>query len=456
MKNVLNPANKMPSTYRLGIDWRKALLYLTPLLLSLGISALFYPGFMSYDTLHALRGARNGVTDSMWPPMVSYVWRVVDMVSLNPVAMHFTQVFLLLGSVFYSVSILTKSMRSARVFLLIYLCIPVVLGSIAVIWKDVLMAAFFMFGFALILSTHKKRSLPIHVSLLLLAAFSIFLGICSRHNAIAGAIPLLFLLAWAACSRVFRVQSSLWLGVMLLGSLLTSGFYFTKTTLLDNYSLPSFGRIDNTMNIFIQSVRVLDVAGASICVGSNLFGELVPNLSLNEIQKGYDPRHINLSRALLDRVGTDDRINQIWVDVAIQHPFCFFNNKIQVTKYLVGANLGKQYLVTAPAIDVNEYGYSLPKSFLRSKVVSYISNFSIIPFFKPWFLYLASIFAAIYMFRIKAFSAYYFSIYVSAILYFGGSVAMGNAADGRLLFYTTTAITIFTFVAILEYKKRHE
>lgn len=60
-----------------------------PLLFALAICAIFYPGFMSYDTLHAMRGARSGVTDSMWPPMVSYVWRVVDFVSDNPTAMHF-------------------------------------------------------------------------------------------------------------------------------------------------------------------------------------------------------------------------------------------------------------------------------------------------------------------------------------------------------------------------------
>jgi hypothetical protein len=81
-----------------------------PLLTSLGVAALFYPGFMSYDTLHALRGARNGVTDSMWPPMVSYVWRAVDLVSSNPSAMHFSQVFLLLFSIFLSYSILLRKL----------------------------------------------------------------------------------------------------------------------------------------------------------------------------------------------------------------------------------------------------------------------------------------------------------------------------------------------------------
>ena len=41
------------------------------LLMTLAICFTFYPGFMSYDSLHALRGARGEVTDSVWPPMGS-------------------------------------------------------------------------------------------------------------------------------------------------------------------------------------------------------------------------------------------------------------------------------------------------------------------------------------------------------------------------------------------------
>ena len=71
---------------KMRVETERVYLFAIPLLGSIGVAALFYPGFMSYDTLHALRGARIGVTDSMWPPMVSYVWRAVDMVSVNPSA----------------------------------------------------------------------------------------------------------------------------------------------------------------------------------------------------------------------------------------------------------------------------------------------------------------------------------------------------------------------------------
>jgi hypothetical protein len=426
-----------------------------PLLFSIGVAALFYPGFMSYDTLHALRGARNGVTDSMWPPMVSYVWRVVDLVSLNPSAMHFSQVFLLLFSIFFIVFSFTKKISYATVFLLIYLSIPVVLGTVAVIWKDVLMAAFFMAGFAVIVFMRQVINKWGFIFLSLLAVFLIFLGVCSRHNAITGAVPLIFYLAWVLSSRILKSPTKLWLGVILLGSALTGAVFSTKSQ-LDNYSLPDFVKMNNSTNSFIQTTRVVDVAGASLCVGSNLFSDIAPNISLAEIKSGYDPRHVNLSKGLLDKVPVDNRINRVWTKIAVDHPICFFYNKLQLTKYMIGADRGVQFLITAPSVDKNEYGYSLPESSLRDSAVSYIVQASQLTLFKPWFIYLISIGAFVYMLRVRALTAGHLTISLSAIFYFVGLVLFGNAADARLPFYTTTALSMFTFVSILEFKKSYK
>lgn len=437
------------------VEKNRTYLLAIPLLVSLGVAALFYPGFMSYDTLHALRSARNGVTDSMWPPMVSYVWRAVDLVSVNPSAMHFSQVFLLLFSIFFIVFTFTKKIRYAAAFLLIYLTIPSVLGTVAVIWKDVLMAAFFLAGFVVIASMRHVTNRWGFILLLLLATFLIFLGVCSRHNAITGAVPLLFYLALIMCSRVLKSPSRLWLAVFFLGSTLTGAVFLTKIQ-LDNYSLPGFEKLRNSNDFFVRAVRVFDVAGASLCVGSNLFADMAPNLSLAEIRSGYDPRHINLSKGLLDKVGVDSRIDKVWLNVAVHHPVCFFSHKFHLTKYLIGANKGVQFLITAPSIDKNEYGYLLPESSIRDSTVAYIVHASALPFFKPWFLYLLSIGSLVYLVWARALTAGHSTIFLSAIFYLGGLVIFGNAADARLLFYTTTALSMFTFISILEPKKRHQ
>ena len=428
-------------------------LFAIPLLVSLAIAALFYPGFMSYDTLHALRGARNGVLDSIYPPMVSYVWRTIDLISTNPSAMHFFQVFLLLASFFYISFLFSKRIKYSTVLLLCYISIPVILGSLAVIWKDVLMAAFFMSGFAA--STY-IRNINNKAGIAILSALSItliFLGTCSRHNAIAGAVPLIFYLAWTLCARLHKSQLKLLMSTALSGLAIIL-MLFTAKTYLDKYSLPEMNRLPDSTQFFLRIVRIMDVAGASLCVGENLFSEMAPTISLTEIKSGYHPKHVNLSMDLVNKIGIDSKIDKIWVNVALQHPICFFYNKTQLLKHLIGANNKRQYIITAPYIIDNEYGYTLPESLLRKEASSYISHASWLPLFKPWFIYLASIIALVYVIKIEVVTPEYLTLFISGLFYFISLVIFGNAADGRLSFHTNTVAIMCIFASILEFRRR--
>ena len=433
---------------------QKYILFLFPFLISVGIVVTFFPGAMSYDTLHALRGARNGVTDSMWPPMVSYVWRVVDLISYNPSLMHSFQVSLLVFSIFLVIFLSTRKIFFAIIFLLIYVSIPVVIGTLAVIWKDVLMASFFIASYAVIEIMGFDKIKKWHFTLLsLVTLVFLFLGTCSRHNAIAGAVPLIFYLAFVVCFRLWDKSKKLWIGTILLGSMLTSTLFICKT-ILDNYSLPSFIKMNSSTEIFLRYVRVLDVAGASICVGESLFSNIAPNVSLSEIKSGYDPRHVNLSKDIFGLIGVDNRIDRVWLNVAIHHPICFLYNKFELTKYMLGINKGAQFLITQTEIEDNEYGYVLPKSSLRDAVFSYIVQASELLIFRPWFLYLLAILSFIYIIRIGRLSVSSLSLFLSATCYFASLVVFGNAADARLPFYTTTALLMFICFVVSDFNNR--
>ena len=231
MYNIIRPA-------AWSIDFRRLSPYLLlaiPLMFALVIAMVFYPGCMTYDTLHALRGGRNGVTDSVWPPMVSYVWRAIDLVTHNPSAMHFSQVFFLLCAVFFLILNFTKKISYSSIFLLCYLTIPVILGTVAVIWKDVLMASFFLAGFSITLLINFVKSRGMYIALSLLAFFILFLGVCSRHNAIFGAVPLLYYFAIVVCARGSKTGFlRSWIGVVLSWLVLISIVFFSKT-MIDQY-----------------------------------------------------------------------------------------------------------------------------------------------------------------------------------------------------------------------------
>lgn len=426
-----------------------------PLILALAICAVFYPGFMSYDTLHALRGARGGVTDSMWPPMVSYVWRAVDFVSDNPAAMHFFQTFILLFSVYYIGFYFCKNHLYVTIFSVLLLCVPVILGTIAVIWKDVLMASFFCAAFAMILVTKSEKSPLIIFILSLGALLLIFLATCSRHNAITGAVPLIFYFSLLICSKLIKGSRRILLTSFFMTVTLISAIYYGKV-LLDRYSIPTFSKLNNETSLFIESVRVLDVAGASLCVGSNLFSDIGVNISLDEIRSKYNPKHVNLSKELFDSVGVDSRINKLWAHTLLTHPLCFFSNKLELTKYLLGLNSGQQFIITAPAIDKNEFGYTLSESSVRNRVVHYIVSASNLFFLRPWFIYLLSFIALTWAYLSRRLSGAHLALYASAIFYLAGLIGFGNAADARLPFFTTLTLALTIFLSLnlkREYKK---
>jgi hypothetical protein len=418
------------------------------LLMTLAICFIFYPGFMSYDSLHALRAARGEVTDSVWPPMVSYVWRFVDLFSSNPSAMHFFQVFLLLFSISFVVFLLFKKLKFSFIFVLVYLSIPAVLGTLAVIWKDVLMAAFFIAALAITLLLRHIKNRKLIFLFFFLALVLIFLGVCSRHNAITAAVPLFFLLTYTVFLK-FKIDTfkSICFSV-LAGVFLIFCTYAVKVQ-LDNFSLPNFIKLNAKFDDF-SGLKILDISGASICLDKNLFFKIDSNLTVSDIEKMYDPKHCNLSSDITNKFHGNKEIDSIWGNLIKEHPLCFFYNKFHMMKYMVGANSGKQFLITHPSVDENEFGYKLEESWVREFFLSYIITSSSFFFVKPWFIYLISIGSFFWLYGNKKIKSEYFALYFSGLFYFGSYILFGNAADARLLFYTTTTSSLIIFVTFIE------
>ncbi|MFZ3231125.1 MAG: hypothetical protein WA160_13035 [Pseudobdellovibrio sp.] len=314
------------------------------------------------------------------------------------------------------------------------------------------MASFFLAGFALMIYMKQVAKGHWFYLLGLVTLVLVFLGTCSRHNAITGAIPILFYLAFVVCARFSKRGIYLWIGVFALGSVLTGGVFKAKTV-LDNFSLPHFESLANSSGTFIQVVQILDLAGASVCLGENQFGVLAPQLSVADIEKNYDPRHINLSKGLLDQVSTSGDVGKVWLTTAMNHPVCILNNKYLLTKFMVGANVGPQFIITHPSVDENEYGYALQKSDLRDTGFKYIIGASQFSIFRPWFLYFVTFILFAFILTKKTFVIEQIVLFSSGVFYLGGLIIFGNAADARLLFYSTTVFFIFTCFSLFDLKR---
>jgi hypothetical protein len=421
------------------------------LIFALLVTFIFYPGFMTYDSIHAIEGARFGVHDSIWPPMVSYIWSAVDLISTNPSLMHFSQIFLLLLSLSSVIYQITRQIKYVVVSIFLFLLIPSILGTLAAIWKDVLMASLLVTSFSISLKMQSVKNINVSFFLFLSTIFFLFLALCSRHNGIAAAVPLFFLTSFIFISKFDLNPTHFKKIAIVLSSILILLFFLIKT-LLDSYSLPNFTKINSKFDDF-SGQMILDIAGASVCTNSNLFYKLDQHLKVDEIIKAYDPRHLNLSKEIVDKFSINTNIKSIWLEVIKEHPICFAYQKFNMMKFMVGANKGRQFLVTDPHIIKNDFGYKLEPSKTRDYFVNYIFKFSSFPLLKPWFIYAISFFAFFQICRARNLKPEYISLYTSGILYFFSFIPFGNAADARLLFYSTTTSFLILIICFYERAK---
>jgi hypothetical protein len=419
--------------------YKEYFIIIFPIIASICICSIFYPGFMSYDTLHALRGARHGVNDSMWPPMVSYIWRIVDYFWPSTSAMHFVQVSLLLIPFFYLINNHTHSVKYSLFSISLYILTPTVIGTLAVIWKDVLMTSFLFLGYFLGACMATRYSPKRNFLLTLSSLFFIVLAVTVRHNAIFAAFPLFLFVAHSAFKTFYSaslISIKVIASVVVVGLSLSFLSLFVIKKALDCWTLPDFRPLKNPTGDFLVATRILDIAGASICSGENLFGNSGKSLDFEQIKTLYDPRHVNLSANLLAKVDYG-MVNPVWFSILYNKPWLLSFNKIQLFKFLVGYNHGSIFCLTHPQIDQNEFGIILPDSSFRDSVLDYIvvsSNFTVT---RPYFIYSFCFFVFIWrLFALKKNSDFY--LLLSALLYLGSLIVFGNAADARLPFFTTT------------------
>ncbi len=153
---------------------------------ALGAIALFWPGYMSVDSVVQLEQARHGIRDTGHPPLLSLIWRASDKVIPGPGGMLAIQA----GLYWLGIALLSPSAPWLAVGLL-----PPLAGMSGVVWKDVWMFAALLVAVGWLA---RGRAWP-GLGFLLLAS-----GL--RHNGILAAAPLL----WPAARIIARGRRRAW------------------------------------------------------------------------------------------------------------------------------------------------------------------------------------------------------------------------------------------------------
>ena len=147
------------------------------------------------DSFDQLREGREWFFTDAHPPIMAFMWGIIDRIISGPIGMLVLQSTTFLAGLYLLLGRVMRPTRAA-VCAVCILLFPPVLAPMAVIWKDCVMAGFLVLGFATVLSSRRW------VKVVGLALF--MLATALRYNALAATLPpVVLLFEWRPAQRWF-------------------------------------------------------------------------------------------------------------------------------------------------------------------------------------------------------------------------------------------------------------
>ena len=290
--------------------------------------ALFAPGYMSKDSIDQLVQGRSGSYHDWQPPVMSWLWGRLDRIVPGPLGMLVFHNLLFWGGVGLWIALIAPRWHIIVKCLLLLAVgfFPPIILLLSTIWKDVGMAAAFLFASALLLYAERRRSL----AALLLSLPALWYGVAVRHNGAIAALPLtiyagfiyfMLLAPQPALTSRWRMVAIAGSGISLLVLMLLLGSLATN-------------RLTRRVSRFpIQQVLVHDVVAISVETG----GVLLPNYlrsdlqqpGVGDLEKIYTPDGVvplfggdnTVTRLkLTDNPSDIISLEQVWVKAVLSHP----------------------------------------------------------------------------------------------------------------------------------------
>ena len=249
----------------------------TAALLGLAVTlAVFWPGYMSWDSAYQWWQARHDRFDSVQPPLMAMIWQLSDRVVDGPGGMFALQAALLWSALalFASALPVRPALRFALVLGLGFW--PPLFALLPHVWKDLWTLAGFAWALALLAQDLRAPHRGWRAGALLALTFA-----CAfRHNAITGALPLVAWLGWreaVACGWVpMRARPGAtvaFTAAMMATVMLVSG-------------LPNLDpRVRHTERVW-SVVTLWDAAAVSLAEGALVYPPALvdPTLTLDELR----------------------------------------------------------------------------------------------------------------------------------------------------------------------------
>jgi hypothetical protein len=415
---------------------------------------VFYPGYMSNDSMSQLNQALGVKAVGDWHPTIMvFVWRVLINFSHIASSMLMLQmVFLWLMLSILSIFIYRQT-KSKKLSLMPYGVglLPIILNISGVVWKDVHMA--FALGLSVILLLIYKH-LPNKLWQILdsVLVFSLIIYACLlRYNAFLAIAPVIYL----AINETIIVLKSVYHKLLAMIGIFIMIFLFGF--LVNLFLSPvsenplSSVMIDDIINV--KTYEELDRAPKNI---RSMLMDVQKNCIVrNVIMNGYWLCADDSQRFEIHISGYNE-LRGYWLKSIISHPFKYISYRVETYAIFLfppdTSAYGGDY-IWQYGIEENSLGQKVRFDKIGRAVQFYSVNFGYKHFsflFQAWFWLVASAAVLFYSRKINKYKKYVITLSASGLVYILCYIPVVIAADYRYIYWPVLATILATILVITE------
>ena len=291
------------------------------------IAFLFWPGYMSPDSISQLNQGLTGNYSDHHPPMMSFCWKTFNYIYAGP------QVYLIfhLSLLFFSLCILQTIAKQTWLKIAIALIplTPNIVAYSGALWKDVGFAYSFLLA-GVILTKANVASQRLTYPKIIIISLLLIYGVGVKHQA----------------QFVLPVMG-FWLGLILADTKLNfkAVFIGVATTIFVLLSVTIFNKtlvpVEKEQHSW-QMVKLYDLAGISIRVEKNLFPDFVTSqdiFSMESVKKIYSPERVDelikgwYESAPLTLANNEEERNLLWftwANAVSHHPIAYLSHRLSL------------------------------------------------------------------------------------------------------------------------------
>jgi len=404
-------------------------------------SIVFYPGFMSPDSLTQYASSKALVFNDWHPPIMSWAWSILNLFFRGPEGLLYFHLSLLwLG--LYILFLRYRDNKYSWLILIIGF-LPWVINFSGVLWKDVGMA----FSLLLLAGIGVSERTPTRV---VLALMLLFYAVNLRHNAIFAAIPMVAFIVgrWFSSASKFKIIA---LTFATLVCIVALGNTFNYEVLKSVKSNPS-----NYM--MVDDLSYLSLINKKSLIPGIPFSDIRDCAAQEVGQTKLIGRDFCLSKkeSYIENNPFKVDLKTIWVTQVARAPIDYANYRLSAFAYLLRSPDTSPFYIWHPGIDENKMeikqgrnGATILVEWLVKKTAETI------PFvFKPyWWLWLSLMLLLLtFSVRRNASTSTIQALLISSIFYVLGYVPATPMADFRYVYWSVIATTL---AAVLFFLNRH-